>query len=174
MRATDILRCGFCSLLISVFASNAQAEGGYFGIEGGLAFADIRADDTAQVLVNTFGGSVAYEYDAATLSGRISGGYGFNEMVGLEVGYFFTGDFDATYNGLSGGGVVYSAVETYSATGLDLSVLLHPMSGGFFLRLGMHNSEVEGVGTFNVPGLGSASAAATVSGTGLLVGLGYD
>ena len=158
-----------------VFAStHARDYSGYFGVEGGLAFADIRADDTAQTFVNAFGGSVNYEYDEADFAGRLSIGYGVNDMFDLELGYFFTADFNANYNGVAGNGIRYTATETYSASGIDLSALIRPNSGNFFVRVGMHSSEVEGQGNFNVPAVGSVNVSATQSGSGLLVGLGYD
>jgi len=160
--------------IFMVMNVHARDTDGYFGVEGGFAFADIRADETASVFVNTFGGSVNYEYDVADLAGRLSIGYGMNDMFDLELGYFLTADFNATYNGVAGNGVVYSATETYSASGIDVSALIRPNSGDFFIRVGMHNSEVEGQGNFVIPGVGSANVSATQSGSGLLVGLGYD
>ena len=159
---------------LSIGHAGAKDNLGYVGLEMGYAYADIRADQTASVFVNTFGGTVVYEYDEADLAGRISGGYRVTDMLDLEVGYFFTADFDAIYNGVAGNGVVYNATETYSATGLDFSGLFRPTEGDFFIRLGVHNSEVEGVGNFTVPGVGSVNVSATESGTGLLLGMGYD
>ena len=168
---------GLVSVFLGIFMMtnvHARDTAGYFGVEGGLGFADIRADETASVFVNTFGGIVNYEYDEADLAGRLSIGYGKNDMFDIELGYFFTADFNATYNGVAGNGVVYSATETYSASGIDISALIRPNSGDFFVRVGMHNSEVEGQGNFVIPGVGSANVSAKQSGSGLLVGLGYD
>lgn len=147
---------------------SARAEGGYLGLEAGLAFADINADATAQALANASGQTVVYTYDSATFTGRLAAGFKFNEMFSAEIGYFATGDIGATYTGTT-----FSAVENFSANGFDFALLIHPASEGFFVKLGAHSSEVEGeIGVltplFNVTG------TASVSGTGMLFGLGYD
>jgi hypothetical protein len=49
-----------------VFAATVNAQSSYFGIEGGAAFADIKADETAQYLANASGRTTSYTYDKGT------------------------------------------------------------------------------------------------------------
>ena len=46
-----------------IFFTNAVAENVRLGVEGGLVWADIRAEETAQTLANLSGSTVTYTYD---------------------------------------------------------------------------------------------------------------
>ena len=49
--------------------ANAEVK---LGVEGGLTFADMRADETAQIIANLSGSTVNYEYDEATWIGLMA------------------------------------------------------------------------------------------------------
>ena len=90
------------------------------GLEGGLTYADMRAEETAQILANASGSTVTYKYDEATWSGRIFADYEFTPQVHGEIGYFLTGSLDATYK-ISGS----SATEGYDAMGIDMAAVIY-------------------------------------------------
>ena len=154
----------------------ALAEGPYGGADIGYARVDTKAPETAQYLANLAGESVSYTYDRAAFVGRAFAGYQFNESIALEAGYFSTGDLSNRYTSASG-----SATEDYRGRGGDLSFLLRPaVTSGMnnaFLRFGGHYSEVDGdasvrfsTTTYSLTGSGNANQ----TGTGFLVGAGYD
>jgi opacity protein-like surface antigen len=154
----------------------AFAEGPYIGADIGYARVDTKAPETAQYLANLAGETVSYTYDRAAFVGRAFAGYQFNENIALEAGYFSTADLSNRYTSASG-----SATEDYRGRGGDLSFLLRPSAtsgmNNAFLRLGGHYSEVEGdasvrfsTTTYSL----TASGNANQSGTGFLVGAGYD
>jgi opacity protein-like surface antigen len=154
----------------------ALAEGPYGGADIGYARVDTKAPETAQYLANLAGETVSYTYDRAAVVGRAFAGYQFNENIALEAGYFSTGDLSNKYTSASG-----AATEDYRGRGGDLSFLLRPsVTSGMnnaFLRLGGHYSEVDGdasvrfsTTTYSLTGSGNANQ----TGTGFLVGAGYD
>ena len=57
-------------LFLILFGANAFAESGA-GVEGGLAYGDIGAEETGQRIANIAGSSVLVEYDRATWYGRL-------------------------------------------------------------------------------------------------------
>ena len=57
-----------------LFSNSALAEL-KMGLEGGLTWADMRAEETAQILANASGSTVSYEYDEATWMARLFGDY---------------------------------------------------------------------------------------------------
>ena len=161
-------------MLASVHA-HANDNKGYVGFEAGYAFADLRAEQTNRELVAALGGSVVATYDKADLNGRISLGFNITEMIAVEAGYFTTADLNANYVGVTGAGLSYTASETYSASGLDMFAVFKPSATleGFFIKFGLHDSEVDGVITASTA-FGTASVSGTASDTGLAFGLGYD
>ena len=114
----------------------------YGGIELGYVSADTGADETAQYLANLIGQTVSYTYEDSTAIGRIFLGYDIDKSTALEVGYFATGDTENTYT-TAGGAGTGSAVEDFSVSGVDMSVIFRPSKEGLFLRLGGHYSEIE-------------------------------
>ena len=160
-----------CWSLLSVALAEEQ-ERGYLGLELGYGWADVKAKETAQALANATGNTVTYSYDTAALTGRISLGYWVADQVALEVGYFSVADLEARYSGTYSG-TSWSANETYNASGFDLAGVFKPSDTDFFLKAGVHSSSVDGYGSFNIAGL-TVSTSATYSGTGWLVGGGYE
>jgi len=162
-------------LLITVFImlgfSNltyAAEEGQFrFGVELGWTPIEIEAEKTAQAIANASGSSVLVEYDQGAFVGRAFGEYGISSNLGLEIGYFQTSGAGATYTIGSD-----SASEEYDIHGIDLSLIARSPEG-FFGKLGMHSSTIDG--SANVI-IGSTSYAATASktGTGVLIGGGIE
>jgi hypothetical protein len=79
-----------------------------------------------------------------------------------------TGDVNATYT-ISGA----SATESYSGSGFDFSAVFKPEGTPFFLKAGMHSSEIDGNASITVGGT-TYAAGASKSGTGFLVGAGGE
>ena len=98
--------------------SNANSNEIKFGIEGGLTYADMRAEETAQTLANLSGSTVTYTYDEATWVGRFFADYSLSNELSIEAGFFLTGSLDATYT-ISGA----SATESYDARGVDMALV---------------------------------------------------
>lgn len=159
--------------LLSIAATGTMAQSvdmprNYVGIEGGYAWVDIKAAETAQTLANISGRTTSYSYDKATPFGRLFGGFNVHQYVDIEVGLFTTGNLTANYTNSLG-----SANESYSATGVDLSVVLRPSPTGFYAKLGAHSSRVDGNASVRIS-TASASASASKTGMGLFGALGYD
>ena len=156
----------FKYIFASLFIFNIAKAEVKMGVEGGLTYADMRAQETAQLLANASGSTVTYTYDEATWMGRIFADYAFSEEVHAEVGYFLTGSLDATYKISSD-----SATESYDAMGIDAAVVFHQES--VFVKAGMHSSELTGVGSLKI-GSTTYSVTETISGSGFLVGAGLN
>ncbi len=155
--------------LVSIFTftlfsyANAEVK---MGVEGGLGYADMRAEETAQTLANLSGSTVTYTYDEATWMGRIFADYAFSPEISTEIGYFITGSLDATYT-ISGA----SATESYDAMGIDAAVVVHQNEAYF--KAGMHSSELNGAASLTIDGT-TYNVSETISGTGYLVGAGLE
>lgn len=157
--------------LAAAGASAQQKESGFIGFEAGWASIDqeTRALNNAQTIANLSGRTTTVTYDKGTAAGRVFLGLDVSKDFGIEFGYFFTGDLDTKYTNSAG-----SATEKYRATGFDAALLIKPESfNGLFLKAGMHRSEVEGEASVTIGGTRYAITA-TESGTGWLVGAGYD
>ena len=154
-------------LIVSVTGiKNSVSEEMRMGFEGGLVYADMRAEDTAQALANASGSTVTYSYDEATWVGRLFADMPLSSEMSVEVGFFLTGSLDATYT-ISGA----SAKEGYDARGVDAAAVFK--SDDIFFKVGMHRSELNGVGSLTIGGT-KYTVSETVSGTGYLVGGGFE
>lgn len=167
----------FATSLMAISSSIFAEENRYYGgVELGYVYAETGAAETAQYLANLAGQTVSYTYEDSAAIGRIFLGYDIDKSTALEVGYFATGDTENTYT-TAGAGGTGSAVEDFSVSGVDLSVILRPSGEPLFLRLGAHYSEIESTAALSFGGVGyslTASGWATAWGTGLLGGIGYD
>ena len=146
--------------------SNSYSDNLRFGAEGGLTWADMRAEETAQTLANLSGSTVTYTYDEATWMGRVFADYELNTEMSLEVGFFFTGSLDAKYT-ISGS----SATESYTGQGIDVAAVFN--QDELFFKAGMHSSELEGEASLTIGGT-TYSVSETISGSGYLVGGGFE
>jgi len=155
------------AIVFSLITSTSFAQS-YVGIEGGLGFADIGAKDTAQTLANLAGQTVGYKYDRATVAGRIYVGTAVAKDIRIEAGYFSTGNIDATYSTAGA-----SAKEGYSVSGFEFSGIFKPETSPFLFKAGFHSSKVNGSGSISIGGT-TYAASTESSGTGFLLGLGYE
>ena len=153
-------------LFASLFVFNVANAEVKLGVEGGLTFADMRADETAQIIANLSGSTVNYEYDEATWMGRLFADYAFTNELHMEVGYFLTGSLDATYKIASD-----QATESYNAMGIDAALVVHQDAA--FFKAGMHSSELNGDASITI-GSTTYAVSETISGTGFLVGGGLE
>ena len=147
---------------------NAAEQGQMtFGVEIGWSPVDLEAEKTAQELANLSGSTVVVTYDAGSFVGRIFGEYGVSSNLGLEVGYFQTSSADAKYTIGSD-----SASESYDASGLDVSAVFRS-SDGFFGKVGMHSSTVDGAASLVIGGT-TYAVTGSRDGGGALFGLGFE
>ncbi len=158
----------FLLILVITFTGikNSVSDEMRMGIEGGLVYADMRAEETAQLLANASGSTVTYTYDEATWIGRLFADMPLSSEMSFEVGFFLTGSLDATYT-ISGA----SASEGYDARGVDAAAVFK--SDDVFFKVGMHRSELEGVASLTIGGT-TYNVSETISGTGYLVGGGLE
>jgi len=152
--------------------SHAADDPIYFTVSGGLGFADVSsyAAATAQLGANALGQTVYYSYDRATWAGRVGGGYEISNNVSLELGYFMTGDIDIKYSIASG----VAVEEAFSASGLDFAVKYDFDDSGIFVKAGMHSSDLGNSASLTLNGTTYASASISSSGTGTLIGAGFE
>ena len=127
------------ALSVLAFSQLAHSQSSYFGIEGGWAFADIKADETAQALANASGRTTSYTYDKAAGMARIYYGTNVAKNIDVEIGYFATSDLKANYSNSLG-----TASEKYNAYGIDVSAVYRPQPTGLFFKAGVHQSKIEG------------------------------
>jgi hypothetical protein len=151
----------FLLILIVSFigVKNSVSDEMRMGIEGGLVYADMRAEETAQALANASGSTVTYSYDEATWIGRLFADMPLSSEMSVEVGFFLSGSLDATYT-ISGA----SATEGYDAVF---------KSDDVFFKVGMHRSELNGNASLTIGGT-KYNVSETISGTGYLVGGGLE
>ena len=156
--------------------SNKPTSGIYGGVDVGYSKVETGAAETAQILANLAGETVTYSYDTGTGVGRIYLGSAVNENIAAEIGYFGSTTVDVKYSSAHG-----LANESVKAKGVDISILLRPsVSTGLnnaFIRLVAQYSKVDGGANLAYINGGTTvtySAQGSASGTGFLVGVGYD
>ena len=146
---------------------NAADEGQLrFGIDLGFAPVDLEAEKTAQEIANASGSTVTVAYDTGSFVGRIFAEYGLSQNFDLEFGIFSTSDATATYT------FGASASESYNADGVDISFNITG-SDGFFGKVGMHSSTVNGAASIIIGGT-TYSVTASREGSGPLFGAGWQ
>ena len=159
---TIIIIFGFSNL------TYATEEGQFrFGVELGWSPIELEADDTAQAIANALQETVTATYDKGVFVGRLFGEYGLASNMAIEAGYFKTSSADAKYAAASG-----TASESYDVSGFDIALALKS-SEGFFGKVGMHSSTVDGAANVTIGGT-SYAATGSADGTGLLFGAGYE
>ena len=138
-----------------------------FGVELGFSPVDLEAEKTAQELANLSGSTVTVEYDTGSFVGRLFGEYGLSSNMDLEIGYFTTSDAEAKYT-ISGA----SATESYYADGVDFSLNIKG-DEGFYGKIGMHSSTVNGNASITIGGT-TYAVTASRDGSGPLFGFGWE
>ena len=156
--------------VLALGTNQLKAEPGQlgFGIDGGLTYADMKAEETAQELANLSGSTVTYTYDEATWAGRLYGDYGIAEDMNIEIGWMVTGSLDATYT-ISGA----SASESYTMSAFDVSAKYNLVGSPFFVKGGVHQSTLNGAAEIIIGGT-TYDIADSISGTGWLLGGGME
>ena len=152
------------SLTYIVQAEEGQLKG---GVELGYSPVELEAEETAQQLANLSGSAVTVEYDMGAFVGRLFGNYGIASNMDLEVGYFQTSSIDATYKIGSD-----SASESYSANGIDFSILAKSDTG-FYGKAGMHSSTIDAFGSIKI-GSTTYNVTEQYDGTSWLAGAGFE
>lgn len=168
------------SLIVVAFmlaTSSAQAVdkvGAYVGVDVGAGFTTDTVDDTAQNLVNVNGGIATVEQKLGAAVGRICLGYNVNKTFAVELGYIATGDYEEDAAGISSTDVAYGYSAKASVSGLDYSLLIRPVKSlnGLFAKVGGHSLET--TMEYSAVNMTSLSGETTKSGSGYLVGIGYD
>jgi len=152
--------------VLALGTNQLKAEPGefHFGIDAGLTYADMKAEETAQQLANLSGSAVSYTYDEATWAGRLYVDYGVAENMDVEVGFWLTGSLDATYT-ISGA----SASESYDMSAIDVSLNYNLVGSPFFVKGGVHQSTLNGAAEIIIGGT-TYDIADSISGTGWLLG----
>lgn len=163
---------GVVAWILVLSGATVHAQDSYMGIETGAAHADTQVDATAQAIANTVGSTVYYTYNPVTAAFRVFGGHRVDPLLRLELGYFRTANLTANYRFVSGGSYAY-ATESFSASGLDASVLLHPENSGWFGRVGVHASQLNASASYT-DNRYRASVGLQRSGVGALAGLGFE
>ena len=159
--------------VLAMGATVANAAG-YVGFDAGWASVDQKplVDALGQSLANASGHTVSVVYDQATSAGRVFAGWNVAQGVDVEVGYLQSGDLAATYTGTTAGNAAYSLKTDMSVSGFDVAAVWWPTEN-IFIKGGAHSTEAELSLSANVSGT-TATYTTSESGTGLLVGIGYE
>jgi hypothetical protein len=149
----------------------------YFGFEVGSTKVQDATGSTASSLVSSLGGSAVVTQDSSVQSYKLIGGYKVSENLDLELSYLKTSTLDMNFAGVSGGNVAYSGNVNVKFSGYEYSAIVRPsISSGWnnaYVKLGGHTLDAD-AGFRVTAGNVNVGTSASVSGTGLLVGVGYD
>jgi hypothetical protein len=156
-------------LMTSLVSAETKPGQTQFGIDGGYAFADIDAKNTAQSIANATGSTTTATYDNATWMIRPFVSYGYTKEISGDLGLFYTGDLDANYRTASG----VTASESYKAMGADLSGV-YTFPGGIFVKAGVHYGQLDGSASVTLSSGASASVSGYQYGANVLAGAGYE
>jgi hypothetical protein len=164
----------------SFFTANASAQESNvsFGIDYSLSTVENNAAIWAQTAVNAVGGAATVTQDTRVSTGRIFLGYRITEKIGIEAGYFRNARINSNLTGITGGALPYTGTIGVDVDGFDLAATLFPFAekkedGGFFVKGGMHSSEVNSFTSYAGAGVVDQTFTTRTSGTGALFGAGY-
>lgn len=156
---------------LMMFNLSAQADA-YIGAEAGASWHSLNLDRSRDSLSALSGTKVSYKDDSTLASWRIFLGNRINDWLSVELGTFAGNDYKAKF---SSSAVAINTKVDYQAA--DLSFLLHPLKDttldGLFFKIGVHYSRLVGDGRGTINGA-NAKSAFNDSGTGPLVGIGYQ
>ncbi|MEK9804125.1 MAG: outer membrane beta-barrel protein [Curvibacter sp.] len=166
-----------CAAAMTVSGAALAQTGFYVGVDVGAATVKDRAQELASALVDELGGSAAVTQDTGVGFARLHGGYQINRYVAAELGYLRTGEAAANFSGVSGGSVAYRGSAKLSLSGFDLSAVIKPFEQSgldrLFFRVGMTSYETK-LAVSATGGGAAAAGTAKESGTGTILGVGYD
>ena len=162
---------------ISSGALAAENNAFYLGVEAGYTRIDDTTQQNANTLVGALGGSATVTSDTGMALGKIFAGYQFTENFSAEIGAYRTSEFDEKGTGITGGGDAYTITAKTDVYGVEGSFLLRPNVStglnGLFGRFGGHWDKAETRYDLSAAGT-AANGNRWNSGSGLLVGAGYD
>ena len=143
----------------------------FAGIQGSVVYSDIEgvASNNAQALANASGSSVTYTYENSTLSGRIFAGYRIAPKFSIEMGYFNSLAFEATYKGTASG-TAWSYTQSAEAAGIDFAGRFD-IGETFYAKAGLHSSRIDELRSFTASSF-TYTGSVSASGTGFLIGFG--
>ncbi|WP_416915506.1 MAG: hypothetical protein ACMUJJ_00045 [Roseicyclus sp.] len=145
-----MMKTTLAAVAISAFAAtSAHAQDVRFGVEGGLAGADLGGAEAAQVLATASGRTVTFSEDGSTGALRAYAELGVTDTLAVEFGLFQTGSMDVTF--ASPGTTATGRVEV-DARGFDFG-LKYYATDTVFLRAGAHYSELSATGTVTIAGV---------------------
>lgn len=166
----------FAAALTLSGAAFAQT-GFYAGAELGTASLKDESGETARGLVDEVGGSATVTQDSGVGFARFFGGYQINKHVAAELGYMRSGEAMTSFSGVSGGAVAYSGSAKLTFSGFDISAVVKPFEqqglDRLFFRAGLTSYETK-IEVLATAGAASAVGTDTESGTGTILGVGYD
>lgn len=169
----------FAVAMLASSAVFAQTEPRYYGgIELGAAKLDDATGDFLNSFVGAYGGAASATQDSTIGVARFFLGYRITEKFAVEGGYFNSNKANLRLSGVTGLGAPYTASAGVDYAGIDVSAVWFPMAekmgdAGFFLKGGLHHAELNG--SLSVTGVGgTAGVSFDDSGTGSLIGIGYD
>jgi len=167
------------SLLAAISTGTLAAENNafYLGAEAGYTRIEDTTQENANTLVRILGGSATVTSDTGMAVGKIFAGYQFTENLSAEIGAYRTSDFDERASGVTGDGDAYTVTAKTDVYGYEGSFLIRPNIStglnGLFGRFGGHWDKIESNFTASAAGA-SANGNQWISGSGFLVGAGYD
>lgn len=168
-----------CCMLLATASSFAQSLENkiYFGAEIGSSKVDNATGELTSSLVSVLGGSATATQDASMRAFKFLAGYQVNENIDLEGAYISTSSINLNFSGVSSGNVAYSGSQSVKYSGFQYSANLRPnVSTGLnnlYAIVGGHNLTADAslaVRAGNV----SVASSASKSGSGTLLGIGYD
>ncbi|MGR0278423.1 hypothetical protein ACUM5Y_05150 [Marinomonas dokdonensis] len=157
------------AVALCLCAGSTFAEGVNFGVEGGVLTSDLGAEDLAQTLADSTGRTIKYTEEKATSFIRLYAAFEVSEKVDLEVGYFNASSLDASFTALGTTATIDVGVE---AAGFDYGLRYKP-SDKFYLKVGLHRSEIEATVVGAISGYTVTSATINQTGTGTYFGAGF-
>jgi hypothetical protein len=169
------------SAVLGTATANAQSMNNstniYIGAELGYTTVSDNAQLLANNLVNTVGGSAAVTQNLSVAIGRLFAGYKLNENFALELGYGASSNVNYNFSGVSRGNVAYTGTASDSVSGLDYVLVARPS-----VSSGLNNLYFKAGGTYYTDkvtttastSVASATTTFSSSGTGYLLGAGYD
>ena len=167
--------------LFFIIALNANAQF-YIGAEvsGDSLNREDELTDTLTIIQQEFNGAAVFgELEQGTFGGRVFAGYGITENFKLEAGLFGSIALDGKYQILSGSSSGTQLESEISISGFDLSAkILTPriqILGDeivFYGQAGLHRSKIDV--KVSSSQLNNISISTDSSGTGLLLGAGYE
>ena len=149
----------------------------YVGADLGYSSVSDNSQQLANALVTSVGGSATVTQNTGVAIGRLFGGYKINENFALELGYGASSNVNYSFSGISRSSVAYTGSASESIYGLDYAVVVRPsvstkLNNLYFKAGGTYFTDKVSISlaTSSV----SASSGNNTSGTGYLLGVGYD